>query len=113
MNIEQIRKICLSFPNVTEDIKWEKDLCFCIGEKMFAVTGLAGGHNSASFKVLPEEYEQLLERKGIGPAPYLARYKWVVAEFSALTKEEWRTFLEQSYGLVKAKLPAGLRKKLS
>ncbi|MEO1257849.1 MAG: MmcQ/YjbR family DNA-binding protein [Bacteroidota bacterium] len=113
MNIEQIREICLSFPNVTEDIKWEKDLCFCIGDKMFAVTGLADGHSSATFKVSAEEYELLIERDGITPAPYLARHKWVLAEFSALTKNEWNAFLVQSYQLVKAKLPARIRKKLS
>jgi predicted DNA-binding protein (MmcQ/YjbR family) len=38
MNIEQLRKFCLSFPGATEDIKWGADLCFCVGEKMFCVT---------------------------------------------------------------------------
>ena len=36
MNIEQLRKFCLSFPGATEDIKWGNDLCFCVGKKMFA-----------------------------------------------------------------------------
>ena len=39
MNIEQLRKFCLSFPGATEDIKWGADLCFCVGAKMFCVTG--------------------------------------------------------------------------
>ena len=41
MNIEQLRKYCLSFPHATEDVKWGNDLCFCVGGKMFCVTGLA------------------------------------------------------------------------
>ena len=110
MNIEEFRRLCLAFPNVTEDIKWEKDLCFCIGEKMFAVTGLDGSNEQASFKVLPAEYENMISKEGIVPAPYLARYKWVLADFSSLTQREWSYFIQQSYELVKAKLPAGIRK---
>ena len=41
MNIEQLRKYCLSFPGATEDIKWGADLCFCVGAKMYWVTGAA------------------------------------------------------------------------
>ena len=40
MTIEEIQKICKSLHSVTEDIKWEHDLCFCIGGKMFVVVGL-------------------------------------------------------------------------
>ncbi len=43
MNLEHLRKYCLSFPGVTEDVKWGNDLCFCVGEKMFCVTGVDGG----------------------------------------------------------------------
>ena len=112
MNIEQFREICLSFPNVTEDIKWENDLCFCIGEKMFAVTGLDGRKNQASLKVLKDEFEGLIERAGISKAPYLGRYHWILADYSAFTPEEWQYYLQQSYTLVKSKLPAKIRKKL-
>ena len=114
MNIEELRQLCLSLPSVTEDVKWEDDLCFCIGEKMFAVTGLVkkGGEGKASFKVLAEEYESLIGKEGIVPAPYLARYKWVLANYESLSKEEWTYFIRQSYQLVKAKLPARVRKNL-
>ena len=40
MNIEQLRKYCLAFPGATEDVKWGSDLCFSVGAKMFAVTGV-------------------------------------------------------------------------
>ncbi len=40
MDLEQIRKHCLSMPHATERVQWGNDLLFCIGNKMFAVAGL-------------------------------------------------------------------------
>ena len=37
MDIEKLRAICKALPAVTEDIKWEHDLVFSIGGKMFCV----------------------------------------------------------------------------
>jgi predicted DNA-binding protein (MmcQ/YjbR family) len=42
MNIEALRKFCLSLPAVTEDVKWGADLCFSVGGKMFCVTSMEG-----------------------------------------------------------------------
>ena len=33
MNIDEIRKYCLSMPHATEDVKWDNDLTFCVGKK--------------------------------------------------------------------------------
>jgi len=105
MNIEQLRKLCLSLPYTTEDVKWDNDLCFLIGKKMFCVTGLEGSF-SASFKLKDEEFNELTEMDGIIPAPYLARYKWVLVENStALTNKEWEHYISQSYEMIKSKLP--------
>ena len=41
MDVEQIRKFCLSMPYATEKVQWGNDLVFKIGEKMFAVVGLS------------------------------------------------------------------------
>lgn len=105
MNIDSIRAICKKLPDVTEDVKWGNDLCFLIGEKMFCVVGLEGPL-SASFKVKDEEFGEMSSRPGIIPAPYVARYKWVMVEKpTALTKKEWEFYINQSYELVKSKLP--------
>jgi len=105
MNIEKLRKICLSLPYTTEDVKWDNDLCFLIGKKMFCVTGLEGSF-SASFKLKDEEFNELTEMDGIIPAPYLARYKWVLVKNStALTNKEWEHYISQSYEMIKSKLP--------
>lgn len=105
MNIETLRSICKKLPDVTEGVKWGADLCFMISEKMFCVTSLEGPF-TASFKVTDEEFGEMSEKPGIVPAPYVARYKWVlVQDPKVLNKKEWEFYVTQSYNLVKAKLP--------
>ena len=113
MNIEQLRKFCLSMPHATEDVKWGADLCFCIGAKMFAVTGLDTG-SGVSFKCTPEKFAELTERDGIIPAPYVARYHWVrVEDPSAIADPELKELITNSYSMVKAGLPKKLRDSLT
>jgi predicted DNA-binding protein (MmcQ/YjbR family) len=105
MNIEELREYCLSLKNVTEDIKWGNDLCFCIGKKMFCVVPLSG-NLSVTFKVTPEEFDELSVRDGFKPAAYLARAKWVtLTDVSFVTKKELKGYINQSYGIIGAKLP--------
>src|SRR6476661_5338723 len=104
MNIEWIRKFCLTLPAATEEIKWEHDLAFCIGGKMFCITALDGPF-TCSFKVEEESFEEWSRTTGIRPAPYLARAKWIqVFEPSALGRQDWEDLLRKSYALIKAKL---------
>ena len=106
MTLDDIQKICRSLENVTEDIKWGHDLCFNIGGKMFLVTAPDSIPVSASFKADEETFNELAEREGFKPAPYLARHKWIfVDDINRLSKKEWEKFIYQSYELVKAKLP--------
>ena len=104
MNVETLRKICLSFTGATEGIKWGNDLVFSLGDKMFCATSFEEPFK-CSFKVADEAFEELSVRLGFVPAPYLARAKWVLVSNEArLSKEEWRDFLKQSYELVANKL---------
>jgi predicted DNA-binding protein (MmcQ/YjbR family) len=112
MDLETLRSVCLSFPAVTEDIKWGADLCFCVGEKMFCVTSLEPPH-TFSFKVSDSEFDELSQKPGFKPAPYLARAKWVlVTDSSRLSKKDLKYYLQQSYEMIKAKIPKGQQKKL-
>ena len=105
--------MCKAFPGVTEDIKWGHDLVFSIGEKMFCVVGLEQSPTTASFKVTDAEFEELAASPNFKPAPYVARYKWVLIEdTNAISAKEWQKYLQQSYDLVKAKLPAKIKKQL-
>ena len=114
MNIEKLRKFCLSMPGTTEDIKWGADLCFCVGEKMFCVTGADSSSGGVSIKCTPEKFDELIEREGIDPAAYVGRYKWVhIADLDAVTPNELRDLIAQSYRLVFDKLPPKVKKTLS
>jgi predicted DNA-binding protein (MmcQ/YjbR family) len=112
MNVESIRKFCLSLPKATEDLKWGSELCFCIGKKMFCMMGTAAGF-SVLFKCSQEDFDQLCERDGVNPAPYLARNKWVqVQKETALSTKEWRSYMETSYKMICEGLPKKTRMEL-
>ena len=106
MNVENIQAICKKLTAITEDIKWGNDLVFSIGGKMFCVVGLEQSPATASFKVKEEDFEEMSSRDGFKPAPYLAKYKWVwIDNIGRLNKKEWEQYINQSYKLVKDKLP--------
>lgn len=112
MTTEKLRAYCLSLPGVQEGVKWEDHLCFMIAEKMFCITGMNDDTN-VSFKVDPEEFEELTEREGVIQAPYFARRQWVAVEKrGALRLSEWEDYLLKSYELVKAKLPKKTQKEI-
>ena len=112
MTAEHLQNFCLSLKATTQDIKWGKDLCFCVGEKMYHVQGMEEPI-SVSFKTTPEEFSNLIERLGVSPAPYVARYHWVaVKDLDALSRQEWEHFLKMSYDLVTSKFSKAKRQEL-
>ena len=107
-----LRKICSSLRAVTEDVKWGNDLVFSVGDKMFCAASLEPPF-SCSFKVPDDEFDEISNKNGFTPAPYMARAKWVlVTDPSKLNKKDWERFLKQSYELIKIKLTKKLREKL-
>lgn len=113
MNIEDLRNICSAMPGATEDIKWGHDLVFSIGGKMFCVAGLDQSPTSASFKVSDDEFEDISNWPGFIPAPYVARYKWVLCQdIDTIEEAKWKHYVMQSYNLVKARLPPKIKKQL-
>lgn len=114
MNIDQLRRICLSFPGTTEQIQWEDDLVFKVGGKMFAVTPLEPARLWLSLKADPDAFTELTEQPGVIPAPYLARAKWIAIESpQTLPPSEVAALLRKSYDLVVAKLPRTVRESLA
>ena len=79
MNAMDLDKFCKRLNGTTTDIKWENDLCYLVGGKMYCVTSLKG-EPGISFKTTPEEFGELIERNGIIPAPYVAKHHWVLVE---------------------------------
>jgi len=114
MNVEFLRRYCLSFPHVTEQVQWGSDLLFKVGGKMFAAAPLEPARVCLSFRCSPEEFAELTERAGVIPAPYLARHHWVaLEEETALPTAELKRLLRNSYELVFAGLPRKTRAALS
>jgi predicted DNA-binding protein (MmcQ/YjbR family) len=111
MDPESIQAFCRSLPHTTENVQWDDDLVFRVGQKIFAVMNLdPASPNRLSFKCTPETFEELLERDGIIPAPYMARNKWVTLQrLGALPGAELEALLRTSYDLVYAKLPKRVR----
>lgn len=113
MDFEKAKVLCLSFPGCTDDVKWESNLVFSVGLKMFAVTDTAVPASGISFKVDDERFLELTDRPGIVPAPYLARAKWVYVENAkALSDKEAAELLRRSYDLIFAKLTKKMQREL-
>ena len=114
MDLASLRKFCLSLPHATENVQWGEDLVFKVAGKMFTVVGLDSVPNTFSFKCTPEEFAELVEREGIMPARYVARYHWVtVMSADALERVEIKRLIRKSYTLVWEKLPRKTREALT
>ena len=102
-----LRKFCAALPGATYDVKWGVDHVYSVGNKMFAVFGPDGG---VSFKVDDHRFLELTDREGIVPAPYAARFKWILLKSpKALPDAEVKALVQRSYELVRAKLPRKLQ----
>lgn len=105
MTLETIQNICNRLPDVTEDIKWENHVCFNTGGKMFVITAPDESPVSASFKTTEDKFNELKEREGFKPAPYLARYNWIwLDDINRMKYDEWLELINMSYKLVQSKL---------
>jgi predicted DNA-binding protein (MmcQ/YjbR family) len=106
MNIDWVRRHCLSLPHTTETVQWGDNLVFKVAGKMYAVAALEPGDHWLSFKCSTDDFARLVEQTGIVPAPYLARANWVALETDdALTRSEIKRLLGQARDIVIAKLP--------
>src|SRR5438552_986536 len=104
MDVESIRRFCLSFLDAKENLQWREDLCFKVRGKIFAVLDLGSVPQRLSLKSSPEKFAELIELEGIIPAPYVGRYKWVLLErLSVLPTPELKDLIRESYAMVASK----------
>ncbi len=114
--LDWVREFCLSLPHTTEKVRWEHNLLFCVGEKMYCVANLEPGMGPGkiTFKCTPEIFAELVEVEGMIPAPYMARNFWVsVTDLEPFRQSELKERIRASYELVLAKLPKRTQAKLS
>ena len=105
MNVDEIRRYCLAFPETSEKLQWGDALCFKVRMKIFAVVGL--DRTRLTFKCTPESFAELNEREDIRPATYLGHRNWVVLDrLDALQKDELWELIRRSYEMIIAKTVA-------
>ena len=104
---DQLDAFCSDWPGVTRSIKWEVDLVYSVGGKMFVVMCTIGPDRGRfSFKVDTDRFLELTEQPGMMPAPYMARAFWVsVTEPERFARAELEAYVKRSYELVLANLP--------
>nr|WP_315394081.1 MmcQ/YjbR family DNA-binding protein [uncultured Duganella sp.] len=113
MNIKKAKTLCRSLPGATEDIKWECNLVYSVGGKMFAITEAVDNPTGISFKVDDDRFLELTDRPGIVPAPYLARAKWVyIEDLKAIGDAEAAALLKRAHELVFSKLTKKLQREI-
>lgn len=110
MNAEHLTRLSAPWPGVSRDVKWDDDLIFSVGGRMFCGLCLRGREQGKlSFKVEPERFLEFTDRPGFRPAPYMARCHWVTLDDpSVVAARELDALLRRAYELVRA----GLTRKL-
>ena len=107
MDIESVRKFCLSMPHADEKVQWGNDLLFRVGEKMFAVAALEPSHGVAlSFKCSPEKFADG-GTVGHHSCAYMARHHWGSERFGCLSRT--KPLLKNAYQMGWKTLPEKVR----
>ena len=111
MDDKSLTRLTRPWPGVTADVKWDNDLIFSVGGKMFCGQALDGPEKGKlSFKVEPDRFLEYTDRPGFRPAPYMARAHWVTLDDpTVIPRKELEALLRRAYELVRAKLTKKLQ----
>jgi predicted DNA-binding protein (MmcQ/YjbR family) len=111
MHIEEFRSFCLSLGDVTEEFPFgENTLVFKVKGKMFALAGLET-FESINLKCDPEEAIELRERyAAVQPGYHMNKAHWnTIIMDNSISNSLLRTWIQNSYNLVRSKLPKSQR----
>jgi predicted DNA-binding protein (MmcQ/YjbR family) len=112
MDIELLRDYCLSKPHVSEGFPFDENtLVFKVGGKMFLLTDLEDAF-SINIKCDPEMVPELRERYPcVLPGFHMNKKHWnTILMDGSVSDELLMQWIDDSYTLVYASLPARLRK---
>jgi predicted DNA-binding protein (MmcQ/YjbR family) len=115
MHIEAFREYCLSKPGVEECFPFDEvTLVFKVMGKMFALTGLDSDEFSVNLKCDPDRALDLREQYDeVQPGYHMNKQHWNTVSFEGSLPQALLTeLIDHSYNLVRASLPAKLRKEL-
>ncbi|MGE3076972.1 MAG: MmcQ/YjbR family DNA-binding protein [Dehalococcoidia bacterium] len=103
---DDVRNFALALEGSREEFSFGSDhpVFKAPNGKMFAIASEDAAGTNVSLKLTPEECAEALSLPFVRPAPYLARYHWVM---SSITNEAERdmtfTWIRRSYELVVTK----------
>jgi predicted DNA-binding protein (MmcQ/YjbR family) len=108
--LDRLQAFALSLPQVTVVAQWG-GLVYKVAGKVFLVLSLDGSVlEGVTFKVPPDEFDELTAIDGIGQAPYFAKRLWVhVSDLAALPEPQLKNRICRSHALVAAGLPKKIR----
>lgn len=112
LTAEQLKRICLEQPGAEETFPFSAELSvFKVGGRVFALTGLGAEPLSISLKCVPEAAVGLrLEHPAITPGYHLNKQHWNTVLLDGTVPDRLvREMVEDSYDLVRAKLPKAVR----
>ncbi|MDD9910163.1 MAG: MmcQ/YjbR family DNA-binding protein [Ahrensia sp.] len=115
MDAQEFDAFCGGLPATEMVVQWGGAHVWKVGGKIFALCGPWGderddGTPKIAFKASDLSSKLLTEQKGLIPAPYLGRYKWVqMQERDALSDEDLKAYIGEAHRLVAQKLPKKLR----
>jgi len=116
MTYDEVSKFTLSLPGAELSIKWGSDHIFIVGNKMFAGMGpkpKKGEASGISFKADDMSFEILTKKRGITPAAYLARAKWLsMDKLDRLPDKQLKAYLTRAHAIVASGLPKKTQKAL-
>jgi predicted DNA-binding protein (MmcQ/YjbR family) len=103
MTPEAIDAFCSGLPGATMELLWGADQVYKVGGKMFAAIGPSG---DVSFKCNDLAFQMLTETGAARPAPYSARFGWVLVDDPAsFPDDDLRCYLQQAHAQIAARLP--------
>ncbi len=123
MKLEEFNRFCGSLVGTTKVIQWGGAHVWKLGGKIFAIASYWGPNkkdatlpengSKISFKCSDFSYQILIEQKGIIPAPYLARAKWVQIEtIDALSDKDLESYIIHAHEIIATKLTKKARTEL-
>ena len=116
MTANGLRELCLSFPGAYEDFPFGPEhSVFKVEKKLFAISALGATPLKVSLKCEPELAEQLRASypNAVAPGYHLNKRHWntVVCD-GGLSDAMLHDMVEDSYDLIVAAMPAGVRERL-
>jgi len=116
VTLDEYNKFCKSLAHSTHLVQWGGAHVWKIGAKVYAIAGWNDGDELAvTFKSSDMAFEVMQAAEGVRPAPYLASrgMKWLqrIRE-AAISDEELKNYLRESYQLAAAGLTKKLQKEL-